>query len=607
MKNFLLFLLTLLIFQSCINSTSPESLADRIKKVENNLTHPVFIHGDSTWSIQERMEHYGVPGLSIAVIKDNEIDWVKTYGVMDKESRLPVTTQTLFQAGSISKPVAAYGALRLVEQNKISLDENVNTYLQSWKLPDNEFTEEKKVVLKHLLSHSAGITVHGFLGYNTDLPVPTLIEVLNGESPANSSAIFVNKTPEESFRYSGGGYSVMQQMMIDIEEKSFPLLMNDLVLQPLGMSNSTYMQPLQNKQLELAATGYLPNGSMTKGKRHTYPEMAAAGLWTTAEDLAKFAINIQQAVKGESNLILSKDLANKMLTPFVEDFIGLGIFINKMNDEIYFGHGGWDEGFSSELVAHKDKGYGVVILTNSNHPAFISELIRSVALSYQWDDYVPVYTKMKLNPAELDQISGRYRINNDDLIKVFVKDNKLFKINFGEDPVELFQISDSTYISRDNNQPIQFMTDPGNGQLNMVVLNGNNGTLKSTHSLMKEDEKLPIEILESGDFEQALIAYQKLMKSDPNDPVINENRLNRRGYNLLGKNKIGLAKDIFKININLYPDSANVYDSYGEACMENGDYDLAIANYKKSLTLESNNPNAVKMVEKMEKEKASRL
>ncbi len=607
MKNFLLFLLTLLIFQSCINSTSPESLADRIKKVENNLTHPVFIHGDSTWSIQERMEHYGVPGLSIAVIKDNEIDWVKTYGVMDKESRLPVTTQTLFQAGSISKPVAAYGALRLVEQNKISLDENVNTYLQSWKLPDNEFTEEKKVVLKHLLSHSAGITVHGFLGYNTDLPVPTLIEVLNGESPANSSAIFVNKTPEESFRYSGGGYSVMQQMMIDIEEKSFPLLMNDLVLQPLGMSNSTYMQPLQNKQLELAATGYLPNGSMTKGKRHTYPEMAAAGLWTTAEDLAKFAINIQQAVKGESNLILSKDLANKMLTPFVEDFIGLGIFINKMNDEIYFGHGGWDEGFSSELVAHKDKGYGVVILTNSNHPAFISELIRSVALSYQWDDYVPVYTKMKLNPAELDQISGRYRINNDDLVKVFVKDNKLFKINFGEDPVELFQISDSTYISRDNNQPIQFMTDPGNGQLNMLTLNGNNGTLKSTHSLMKEDEKLPIEILESGDFEQALIAYQKLMKSDPNDPVINENRLNRRGYNLLGKNKIGLAKDIFKININLYPDSANVYDSYGEACMENGDYDLAIANYKKSLTLESNNPNAVKMVEKMEKEKASRL
>lgn len=607
MKNFLLFLLTLLIFQSCINSTSPESLADRIKKVENNLTHPVFIHGDSTWSIQERMEHYGVPGLSIAVIKDNEIDWVKTYGVMDKESRLPVTTQTLFQAGSISKPVAAYGALRLVEQNKISLDENVNTYLQSWKLPDNEFTEEKKVVLKHLLSHSAGITVHGFLGYNTDLPVPTLIEVLNGESPANSSAIFVNKTPEESFRYSGGGYSVMQQMMIDIEEKSFPLLMNDLVLQPLGMSNSTYMQPLQNKQLELAATGYLPNGSMTKGKRHTYPEMAAAGLWTTAEDLAKFAINIQQAVKGESNLILSKDLANKMLTPFVEDFIGLGIFINKKNDEIYFGHGGWDEGFSSELVAHKDKGYGVVILTNSNHPAFISELIRSVALSYQWDDYVPVYTKMKLNPAELDQISGRYRINNDDLVKVFVKDNKLFKINFGEDPVELFQISDSTYISRDNNQPIQFMTDPGNGQLNMLTLNGNNGTLKSTHSLMKEDEKLPIEILESGDFEQALIAYQKLMKSDPNDPVINENRLNRRGYNLLGKNKIGLAKDIFKININLYPDSANVYDSYGEACMENGDYDLAIANYKKSLTLESNNPNAVKMVEKMEKEKASRL
>lgn len=148
------------------------------------------------------MEHYGVPGVSLAVIHDGKIAWTKTYGVMDRDTQEPVTGQTLFQAGSISKPVASYVALRMVEQGKIQLEEDINTYLTSWKIPDNDFTSEKKVTLKNLVSHSAGMTVHGFLGYSPDLPIPSLVQVLNGEEPANSPAIYVNKVPEESYRYS---------------------------------------------------------------------------------------------------------------------------------------------------------------------------------------------------------------------------------------------------------------------------------------------------------------------------------------------------------------------------------------------------------------------
>jgi len=603
MKNNLLIFLIIILIQSCTTAPEHDDLTKIIKQVETSLTNPVYIDGDSTWSIENRMEHYGVPGVSLAVIADGKIDWMKTYGVMDKESKSPVTKNTLFQAGSISKPVAAYGALRLVELNRIDLNEDINTYLQSWKLPANEFSQEKQVTLKNLLNHSAGVTVHGFLGYSPDLPVPTLVEVLNGTPPANSGAIFVNKMPEESFRYSGGGYTIMQQMLIDVEEKSFPVLMKELVLQPLDMNNSTYDQPLQSEQLERAATGYLPSGSMTKGKRHTYPEMAAAGLWTTAEDLARFTVNIQKTLKGESDIVLSQSMTSKMLTPFVEDFTGLGIFINKMKDEIYFGHGGWDEGFSSELIAHRDKGYGVVVLTNSNHPEFISELIRSVALTYSWDDYVPVYEKVKVDNNLIDQIIGRYSVNGNRLIEVYQSENLLFSKELGMEPSELIKISDSTYVRRESNRLIQFISSSEDQKLNMHMLDPDNGTTASTYLRIDSDEKIPMEFLVAGNFYIAIDEYQALMRQDSKNPTIDENNMNRIGYRFLNEGNTKLARDVFRVNTILYPNSSNVYDSYAEACMEIGDITLAIENYNISLSLDPLNVNAQEMIMELQKRK----
>lgn len=599
MKNKLFILLGILLFQACAEAPTTDT-QDRITMVESALTTPVYIEGDAKWSIEERMKHYEVPGVSIAVINNGKIEWAKAYGILDKESKSPVTKKTLFQAASISKPVTAYGALTLVDQKKISLDENINTYLESWKLPENEFTKEKKVTVKNLLNHSAGITVHGFLGYSPDLPVPTLVEVLNGTPPANSGASVVDKVPGESFRYSGGGYNIVQQMMIDVEGKAFPEIMNELVLQPLGMNGSTYNQPLTGEQLARAATGYLPDGAMVKGKRHTYPEMAPAGLWTNAEDLAKFAITMQETLKGQSEKGLSKEMTSKMLSPSVAEFIGLGIFINKKKDEIYFGHGGWNEGFSSEFTAHKDKGYGVVVLTNSNHPAFISELIRSVALTYEWDDYVPVYKKMEDEPATIAEISGRYLIGGNRRIAVYQDNNQLLTKELSEEPNELIKISDSTYVRRDTERLFQFKTDEG-GKMNMSILDATNGNVVSSFARMDTDRKLPIEMLVEGDFNEALKAYQELMKEDAKDPTINEDALNRLGYRFLSNDKTKIAQDVFKVNMMLYPDSFNVYDSYAEASMKIGAIDLAIENYTKSLQLNPENNNATEKLKELKK------
>ncbi len=483
-------LLIILIFlQACSVVTKPKNFTDKINKVETSLIHPVYIEGDSTWSIEKRMEHYGVPGVSIAVINNNEIEFTKSYGIMDKESKSPITNSTLFQAGSISKSVAAYAALKMVEQSKIDIDENINTYLKSWKVPENEFTKAKKVTLKNILNHTGGTSVHGFLGYSPGLRLPTLLEILNGTPPANSDAILVDQIPEESFRYSGGGYTIVQQMMIDIYDQEFPMLMKEFVFKPLNMTNSTFDQFLQDKELDIAATGYLPDGSTVKGKRFIYPEMAAAGLWTTAENLAKFVVDIQQTLNGNSNVVISQPTAKEMLTPFMDDGgPALGIFISKPKNETYFFHNGWVQGFSSKFVAHKDKGYGVVVLTNSNHPEFISEIIRSVALTYQWDNYVTRFQKQKLDPEEMENIVGRYKSDDENILEIYESDGQLIRKKIGEKPTELVKVSDTSYVSRENgSELIQFKMNPSTANYDMNIRYPS-GYLINILSKIKENE-----------------------------------------------------------------------------------------------------------------------
>lgn len=597
-------LLAALLLAACQTPTRTDDPNEFLRRhVETGLGPLVYLEGDSLWTIEERMAHHGVPGVSLAVIADGQVAWVKSYGVVDKKAKQPVTDSTLFQAGSISKPVAAYGALKLAEQGLIQLDDDVNAQLRSWKLPENEFTQQQKVTPKRLIGHLAGTTVHGFPGYAPDETAPTLLQVLNGETPANTPAIVVNKVPGESWRYSGGGYCILQQLMVEAKGTDFPSLMDELVLAPLGMRRSTYAQPLPADKLPMAATGYLPDGSMTKGHRHTYPEMAAAGLWSTAGDLAKWVIDVQRSYQQGQGAVISKATSALMLTPTTEDFAGTGLFLQRNGGATYFEHGGWDEGFCAQFIAHRDQGYGVVVMINANQPDFMWELIRSVARAYDWEGFLTSYAKLPLDAATLARVSGRYRTGAGEVCAISQRDGRLFRSYNGGEPEELFRITDSTFICRDDRRPVQFMPATASGPATMLTLDREDHHVLTTDPRMDDDEHVPFEFVLEGKPEEAVAAYRALKAAQPDEPSVQEGFINNLGYELLNRGQVVPARDLFHVNIALYPASANVYDSYAEACLKNGEEALALTNYKKALKMDPNNSNAARVIEELEGKK----
>ncbi len=608
MKHIISVLLIIILFQSCVEESNTDTTIDLIKQVENGLTTRAHIEGDSTWSIEERMKHYGIPGVSIAVIHNGEIAWAKGYGVTDKESNTPVTKQTLFQAAATSMPVTAYGALRLVEENKLDLDEDVNSYLKSWKVPENEFTKDKKVTIKNLLNHSAGIHPRGTGSYSIDEKIPTLIETLNGTPPATNEPITINKEPHESVSFAYASYVPIQQMMLDVEGKTFPEIMHELVLQPLEMNNSTFNLSLTTEQLTKVATGYLKDGSKVKGGRKIDPVLASTGLWTTAEDYAKFIANVQQTLNGKSTKGLSKDLTALMGTPYGVSnnsgwsfTLGLGFQLFNRNDEIYLRHHGWNTGFYAEIMAHRDKGYGVVVMTNSTFPAFNAEVIRAVAMAYEWDKFVPIHKRIEVEQSLVDEITGRY-IANGRIVEVFQKDNQLLYKNILDlEAEELVKVSDSSFVRRNSRRLMQFKPNSEKEAINLLYVNRNDGSIVAAFVKMDAEKKEPVEFLLEGDFEKALSAYRALKEHDPNYLTITEDYLNDLGYDFFHEDRMTLSLNTFKVNMELYPDSYQVYDSYAEACMKSGEIDLAILNYSKSLDLNPQNNSTRHKLKELQK------
>lgn len=358
---------------------------ERIRSVENGLL-PKAEPGQpaQATSIADRMKFYNVPGVGIAVINNGRIEWARGYGVLEAGGTRNVNEDTLFQAASISKPVTALAAMCLVEAGKLDLDENVNKKLRSWQAPENEFTKHQKVTLRRLLSHSAGLNNSGFPGYGADGELPTLLQILNGEKPSNTEPMRVECTPGAECRYSGGGYVIVQQLMMDVSGKPFPDLMDELVLGKLGMRHSTFRQPISPEPADSAATGHRGDGKPLPRKWHVYPEMAAAGLWTTPSDLARAAIALRQSSIGVGKTFLSRETAKEMMTRQSLEGTGLGVSISGEGDSTYFFHFGANEGFRCVMIMNLKKGRGAVIMTNSDNGDKLStEIIDSIARTYR--------------------------------------------------------------------------------------------------------------------------------------------------------------------------------------------------------------------------------
>jgi CubicO group peptidase (beta-lactamase class C family) len=382
----------------------PASVRARIRRVENGLIGVTELAGRKT--LAERMAYYGVPGVSIAVIDDYQLQWAQGYGVLEAGGDESATPDSLFHAGSIAKPVSAAAALVLVERGLLDLDEDVNRKLVSWQVPENEYTAEEKVTLRRLLSHSAGLTDGFAMRSSSDpefdwgrasegeAPTATIQQLLEAQPPADEGRpTRVTRVPGSAYQYSNNGYGVVQLLMTDVTHQPFSELMQETVLRPLGMTSSTFEQPLPEELRARATTEHYVSGQPFEGKRHHFPLLAAGGLWTTPSDLARFAIEIMRARDGESDLLLSQEMANEMLTPQIEvddsslkDAYGLGFDLADDGREFRFMHTGGTWGSTCLLWVHPETGQGAVIMTNSasGEGAIRLEILLSLAMEYGW-------------------------------------------------------------------------------------------------------------------------------------------------------------------------------------------------------------------------------
>jgi CubicO group peptidase (beta-lactamase class C family) len=336
--------------------------------------------GLDSYTLPELLRRFHVPGVSIAVVRDFKIDWAKAYGIADVETNRPVETTTTFQAASISKPITAMAAMRLVEDGRFKLDDSINTILKSWHAPE-------AVTPRSLMSHTSGADDgFGFPGYDPKSPRPTLVQILDGKPPSNVGPVLFARPPFQAYKYSGGGVTIMQLALGDLTQKPFAQMMQEMVLGPLNMRDSSYEQPQPADRAVHASRAHNGEGKSKDAIYHIYPEQAAAGLWTTPTDLAKFIIEVQKAVRGPKGAVLNQQSASAMITPIGVGPYAIGLDIEKRGEGWYFSHSGGNWGFICDMYGHVRKGYGLAIMTNSDSGgALIRELESRIAAAYNWD------------------------------------------------------------------------------------------------------------------------------------------------------------------------------------------------------------------------------
>jgi CubicO group peptidase (beta-lactamase class C family) len=446
---------------ACAN---PQPTADgRIAAVIDSLRPPIAVQGEPQrrWTLAERMRHYHVPGVSIALIDSGRIAWAKGFGLKTLGGTDSVTPTTLFQAGSVSKPTFALGVMKLVQDGTLDLDQDVNDKLTSWHVPNNRFTVHDKVTLRRILSHSAGLTVHGFPGYEAGSPVPTVPQVLDGLPPANTAPVRVDTFPGAISRYSGGGTTIAMLLVTDVTKEPFPQFMQTTVLGPAGMSHSTYEQPLPVSRAGDAASGYDQAGAAITGKYHTYPEMSAAGLWTTPSDLATLAIVLQHTYAGQTSAIMNQATFKQMLTIQKPPF-GIGYIVQGSGPTLEFSHNGDDAGFVTSFIAFTERGQGVVIMTNGENGALLDEIVPAVAAAYGWPSHQQVVrSAVPVRAQVLGSLTGTYRLDIPGgppiMLTIMTDGKRLSLVQPGQgtaDTTQLFAESDSTFFTGEDGTPI---------------------------------------------------------------------------------------------------------------------------------------------------------
>ncbi len=585
MRRITLLLLTLFVGQVFAQNMS---LPKRIKEVENNLIPFVPVKGFKGWNIIDRMKYYKVPGVSIAVIKDYKIDWAKGYGLADTSKNIPVTTKTMFSAGSISKFLMAVTALKMVENGQIELEKPVNNYLTSWKITENDFTKKTPITIRMLLSHSAGTSQSSYFGFTPTHPLPSIVEILSGAKISETRPVVVNSEPNKEFRYSGGGSIVAQLALMDVSKKSFTNLTQELLFYKLGMSNSTFEQPVPSKFTKQSSWAY-SSASWFKGMPYVYPQQAAAGLYTTPTDLAKFFIDVQKSYTGKGK-VLSQLTTKQMLTPqqnvsdgSYKEQIGIGPFLiqqtdNKDPNGVYFEFTGVNAGFLAYGIASITNGNGVIIMLNSGDDVngLGKEIRRAVAKTYNWTNFLPTEIQpINLSDTDLDKLAGRYRMATDEVLYLRKEKNYLVeKINEGND-IYCFPVTRDTIVFTDYNIKAGFKINDKSEVISLQNIYQENPMPR-----MKDDEFSPSEYLKMKKYNEAKKAFGAMK--------INEYQITYLAYDLMNKKPLNMdaVKTILDVAIEQHPNSSIVYSRWGDYYLKLNDKSNAIKSYQKALQLD---------------------
>jgi CubicO group peptidase (beta-lactamase class C family) len=598
-KVYIQFLLVILFFIPILTPAQDKNI-DLISQIENGLLPMTIIVGEPTYNIEERMRFYKVPGVSITVVDNFEPVWTKHYGVMDSELNNPVTDATLFNVGSLSKGVASLTVLNLVGDNKIDLDEDVNSQLKSWKVPENKFTKVTKPTPRMLMNHSGGAMHHYALTYLRD-DFPTITELLSGEPPAQERPTVIDRIPGTEFQYSNPGFAILQQLVIDRGKKPFHTVVKENIFNVLEMNHTTFEQPLSLILEKSACSGHRPTGEPIDVKRYYYPNAAAGGLWTTTYDYAKFVVELQKSYQGISNKVISQELAQEMISPGISKQYGLGVFMRGRDGEKYFGHMGDNAGFFAGYISHTTNGHGAIVFTNSQNGAqLIREITKSIAKAYEWKGYLPEeHQIVNIDEEIINRFCGRYKAGSDEVIEIIFTNGHLLIKGFEDD--KLYHVGENKFVMKSRMGSISIlMNESGKYDEIKYQFTDELGRFlydEKTCPRIKNEEKIPKELLDEGRIDEAINAYRRIFYENKNDYYLTENRLNMMGYQYMYKKLYEQAIAILLLNTEFYPDSPNCYDSLGEAYLINGDKELAIENYKKVLQLNPESQNAKNKLE----------
>ena len=584
--------ITILLFTLFAGQTFAQikQVQDSILQVENNLIPYVPVKGFKGWNIIDRMKYYKVPGLSIAVIKDYKIDWAKSYGLADTINKTPVTTETMFSAGSISKFLMAVTALKMVDSGQIELEKPINNYLTTWKIAENDFTKTTPITLRMLLSHSAGTSQTSYFGFTPTQPLPTIVEILSGAKISETRPVVVNSEPNKEFRYSGGGSMIAQLALMDVSKKSFSNLTQEIIFDKLGMNNSTFIQPVPSKFAKQISWAY-SYASWFKGMPYVYPQQAAAGLYTTPTDLAKFFIDIQKSYLGKGE-ILSQAITKKMLMPqqnvsdgSYKEQIGIGPFLIQRTDNkdprgVFFEFTGVNAGFLAYGMASVEGGNGVIVMLNSgdNQNGIGKEIRRAVAKVYNWTNFLPTEIQpINLPNKELDKFVGRYRMGTDEVLYLQKEKNYLVEnINDGFE-IYCFPITKDTIVFSDFNIKGFFKRNE-NGEVTGLQ----NIYQEKPMQKMKDDEFSPSEYLKMEKYDEAKKAFAAMK--------MNEGQITYLAYDVMNRKPLNerAVRTILDVATKQHPNSSMVFSRWGDFYLKLNDKPNAIKNYQKVLKIDPN-------------------